>query len=81
MQDTTYDRLVSCFAKAFPKLSPSEIPAASHESVAAWDSMAHITLLNLISEEFKVDIDFEEFDEATSFAAILDLVRARIANA
>lgn len=81
MQDTTIERLVSCFSKVFGNLSPSEIPTLRKENIAAWDSIAHVTLLNLVREEFDVDIDFEEFDSATSFPAVLEMVRARTVNA
>ena len=56
-------------------MSVADIPAATQESTAAWDSIAHVTLLSLIGEELGADIDFEEFSEATSFPAILDLIR------
>jgi acyl carrier protein len=81
MQDACFERLAGCFEKVFPKLSRNEIPNATEASVAGWDSMAHVTLLSLIGEEFGVDIDFEDFEGATSFPAILELVRARAANA
>ena len=81
MRDTDFERLVGCFKKVFGNLSPGDIPAATHESIAAWDSIAHITLLNLIREEFNIDIDFDEFDGATSFAAILDLIRSKTGDA
>jgi acyl carrier protein len=81
MKDTTYERLVGCFRKVFGNVSATDIPTMSKDSMAAWDSIAHVTLLNLVREEFDIDIDFEEFDSATSFASVLDLVRARIVNA
>jgi acyl carrier protein len=81
MQDTTFERLVTCFEKAFGNLNPSDIPAATRENMAAWDSIAHVMLLNLVREEFDIDIDFEEFDGATSFATVLDLIRTRTVNA
>jgi len=81
MQDAHSERLVACFEKVFPNLGRSGICSATHENVAAWDSIAHVTLLGLIGEEFGVDIDFEEFEGATSFAAILELVRGRDVNA
>ena len=81
MQDARFDRLVNCFERVFPKLSPSDIPSVTHESVAGWDSIAQVTLLSLIGEEFGVDIDFEDFEGATSFATILELVRTRTGNA
>ena len=46
-----------------------------------WDSLAHITLLTVINEEFGVDVDFEEFEGATSFAAILERVERLAARA
>jgi hypothetical protein len=38
-------------------------------------------LISLISEEFATDLDFEEFDGATSFASILEILRERSASA
>ena len=81
MQDAHIERLADCFEKVFPNLGRNDIFTATHENVAGWDSIAHITLLSLVGEAFGVDIDFEEFEASTSFAAILELVRARAANA
>ena len=78
MQDADTERLINCFEQAFPGLSRSAIPAATHENVATWDSIAQVTLMSLIGEEFGLDIDFEEFDGATSFAAIQAVVGAKI---
>ena len=65
-------RLANCFSNAFPKIKPDEIPRASAASLAAWDSVAHITLLSAISEEFGVELEPEEFEELVSFALIAD---------
>jgi acyl carrier protein len=81
LEQPILDRLIRCFETVFPNVNPSDIPAATHESLAAWDSIAHVTLLSVIGEEFGIDLDFEEFEGATSFAAILNLVRARTVNA
>jgi len=81
MQDAQFESLVDCFEKVFPNLSRSDISNASHENVAEWDSIAQVTLLSLVGEAFGIEIDFEEIEEATSFAAVLEFVRARIANA
>jgi acyl carrier protein len=78
MVDAQSERLITCFRNVFPNMSPADIPAATQESTAVWDSIAHVTLLSLIGEEFGVDIDFEEFADAASFPAILDLVRAKV---
>ena len=69
-QDVHFDRLVNCFEGVFPGLGRSAVPAATQGSVAAWVSIAQVTLLGLIGEEFGIDIDFDEFEGATSFASI-----------
>lgn len=81
IKDAIFDRLVTCFENVFPKVSRIDIPSASHDTVGDWDSIKQVTLLSLIGEEFSIDIDFEEFEGATSFASILDLVYARMSNA
>ncbi|MGA3327467.1 MAG: acyl carrier protein [Terriglobia bacterium] len=63
------DRLVRCFASVFPALTPEEIRAASAESVAAWDSLASVTLVAVIQQEFGVEIDILDLPELTSFEA------------
>jgi acyl carrier protein len=64
-------RLVSCFQIVFPHLPQEGIPAAAQDSVEAWDSVAGITLLNVIEDEFRVTVDLERLHEFTSFVAIL----------
>jgi acyl carrier protein len=81
MQDAHFERLIDCFEKVFGELSRSDIPTATQNSIAAWDSIAQVTLLSLVREEFGIDVDFEEFEESTSFAAMLALVNAKTTNA
>jgi acyl carrier protein len=76
--DTTRTKLERCFSLTFPKLDPGQYPAATAETMADWDSVAQVTLLTVIGEEFGIDIDFEEFEGATSFQELesrLDQVR------
>jgi acyl carrier protein len=68
--DNIREKLNHCFALVFPKLDPSEYAAASTQNVSEWDSIAHLTLLTVIGEEFGREIDFEDFEVATSFEAL-----------
>ncbi len=68
--DDVRDKLARCFALVFPDLAPHLYSEASAATVAGWDSLAQVTLLTLIGEEFGRDIDFEEFEGATSFEAL-----------
>jgi acyl carrier protein len=64
-------RLVSCFQLVFPQLPADQIPSATQDSLAAWDSVAAITLVAVIEEEFRVELDLERLADLTSFSAIL----------
>jgi acyl carrier protein len=67
-------RLINCFATAFPELDPPEIPSVSMGSLASWDSLAGITLLSLIEEEFGITISPDDAAALVSFELILDYV-------
>ncbi|HZU24211.1 MAG TPA: acyl carrier protein [Bryobacteraceae bacterium] len=59
----------------FPDLSRDQIRDASAASVGAWDSIASVTLLMLVQEEFGVVADMERFEEFTSYRGLLEYVR------
>jgi acyl carrier protein len=68
--DNVREKLGRCFALAFPKLDPSQYATASAQNMSEWDSITQVTLLSLIGEEFGREIDFEEFEGATSFESL-----------
>ncbi len=72
---TLEDRLIRCFSAVFPALSKEEIPSASRDSVSAWDSLAAITLITVLQEEFGLEIDLAQLDRLTSFSAVLEYLR------
>ena len=64
-------RLERVFAAVFPDLPADEIPRASPVTVAAWDSLANVTLVSVVEEEFGVELPLEELDSLGSFELIL----------
>jgi acyl carrier protein len=70
-------RLLKCFSAVFPNLPPQEIVGAKPESVAEWDSVAHVILLGVVEEEFKLSIGVEELEGLNSFESILHYIKAR----
>ena len=70
-------RLTKCFATVFPELSDEEIQRASQVSLASWDSVASITLVNVIEEEFEIQIDLEAVADLVSFELVLDYLKTR----
>lgn len=72
------ERLQKCFSAVFPNLSAEEISVASPASVGSWDSVAAITLVNVLEEEFGISIDPEDFEELVSFDLILDYLERKV---
>jgi acyl carrier protein len=70
-------RLIGCFQTVFPDLAEADIPSATQATVPAWDSIAGITLLNVIEEEFKIPLDFDVLAGLDSFPQILNYVEQR----
>lgn len=68
-------RLIKCFAAVFPELSPEEIQHASPTTVSSWDSLASITLLSVLEEEFQIQIDLEDLEHLVSFELVLDYLQ------
>jgi len=65
-------RLQRCFASVFPELTSDEILKASTKSVTKWDSLASITLISLVCEEFNVELNMDDFEQFTSFQNLMN---------
>jgi acyl carrier protein len=75
MSDTR-TRLLKCFSAVFSDLPETDIPRASATTVAGWDSLASITLLSVLEEEFALQINPEELEHLQSFQSVLDFVES-----
>lgn len=64
-------RLVGCFQIVFPDLSEAEIPQASQATVSNWDSVAAITMVNVVEDEFQIQLDLDYLADLDSFEHIL----------
>ena len=71
-------RLMKCFAAVFPDLSAGDIAVATPEGVPAWDSVANVTLLAVVEEEFGITVDVEDIETLTSFETLLDYLATRV---
>jgi acyl carrier protein len=58
------------FRAVFPDLPETQISQASQASVAAWDSVATITLVNVIQEEFGIELDLDRLEDLDSFSSV-----------
>lgn len=68
--DTINPRLINCFRTVFPSLPEEDISNATQSTVEAWDSIAAITLVNVIEEEFGIQLDMDALADLDSFGRI-----------
>lgn len=71
-------RLSALFLATFPKLNQQNVREASRSSVAEWDSIAAVTLMTLIQEEFGEQFELDDAADWTSYTEIRDAVRERM---
>jgi len=75
------ERLKECFTAVFPNLTSDEILRSSTASVATWDSLATVTLISVIEEEFGVTIAPEEYEYIVSFDLVNQCLQSKTVNA
>jgi acyl carrier protein len=74
--DQVTARLRDCFREVFPDLSDDHVETAVREEMPEWDSLATLTLLTVIEEEFGLQLDDEAIAKLTSFGAVRGVVEA-----
>lgn len=75
--DHIRDRLRDCFRTVFPDLSDKQIESAARAELSEWDSLATLTLLTVVEEEFELELDDRAVEQFDSYAAV-ELVVERI---
>lgn len=69
--DSTQARLIHCFLAVFPELTSDQVPSASSETVHSWDSVAGVTLLAVVEEEFGIPLESDDLYRFNSFQGFL----------
>jgi acyl carrier protein len=76
--DETRQRLIKCFEVVFPDLRVEQIASASTATVASWDSIAAITLMNVVEEEFGMELDLDDLADLDSFEKLHSYLQKRL---
>lgn len=79
LQDLEH-RLMRCFSSVFPDLDEAQIRNASIDSVPEWHSLASVTLISVVQEEFGVQVSLTDLPSLVSFAAVQNYVQHHIAS-
>jgi len=78
MNNDVKGRLTDCFAVVFPAIPLGELPALTLSSCAEWDSLATVTLLAAIEEEFEVRFGLDEVELMLSFDIIAGMLAGKL---
>jgi acyl carrier protein len=76
--DDVRERLSDCFRVVFPELPQERIANASPETVAEWDSVAALTLMSVVEEEFALQIDLDDLADMASFESFYSYLQRRL---
>jgi len=76
--DETRQRLTKCFQLVFPELPEAAIAGASTATVEAWDSVAAITLMNVVEDEFGLEMDLDDLANLDSFEKLHAYLQQRL---
>ena len=71
-------RLMACFSSVLPDLGREDIPLATVNSVGSWDSLATVTLIMVVEEEFGIQVAPGDLEQFVSFELILDYLQRRM---
>lgn len=78
--DNIKDRVTSCFQIVFPDFTAQQIVQAVQADCDSWDSIAAITLVNVIEDEFQIQMDLDKLSELDSFEKVLQYVQANVVS-
>jgi len=76
--DEIQKRVEKCFENVFPDVPAGEILHCSQATNPKWDSIAAITLVNVIEDEFGFQMDFDILPELNSFDRVLCYVKTQV---
>ncbi len=78
--DDIQPRLLTCFRAVFSTLDDGALLQLAQPAHAGWDSLASVTLVRLIEDEFHVQFDLFDLEDMDSFAAIAGRLRTMAAG-
>jgi acyl carrier protein len=75
------ERLLRCFAAAFPDVAEEALPILEAKATEEWDSVATATVFALVQEEFGIELEVpEELEQLDSFSNVYEFVARRLAR-
>jgi acyl carrier protein len=76
--DNTQARLTNCFLSVFPDLTGDQVPSATSATVHSWDSVAGVTLIAVVEEEFGIPLESDDLSRFSSFQGFLTYLKGNV---
>ena len=76
--DDVKSRLAKCFQTVFPDLSEEDATHASQATLPEWDSVAAITLVNVVEDEFGFEMDLDALADLDSFDKVREYIETKL---
>jgi acyl carrier protein len=70
--------LLAIFASVFPDIPADNLPSLSLVSHPGWDSLATVTLIAVLEDEYAITIQPSEIEQIVSFELIASLVAEKL---
>jgi len=78
MQQIILDKLQPIFREVFDTPNLEIERSSSADTVAGWDSYAHINLIMAIEREFNIRFGLGELDQLTNVGELVDLMESKL---
>ncbi|MFA7345417.1 MAG: acyl carrier protein [Terrimicrobiaceae bacterium] len=70
-------RLCHVFTKSLELPAETDAATLQRDFVESWDSLAHISLITAIENEFDLIFNADDYARITSFEAVVEILQAR----
>jgi acyl carrier protein len=78
--DDILDRLQPVFRDAFDQPALVVTRATTAQTVVGWDSLAHVTLIDIVEREFGVRFALGELEELKNVGDMVDLIAKKLGS-
>ena len=72
---TTNDKYLEIFKECFSIEDSSIIPTLKYQSIPAWDSIGHMSLISFLENEFEILIEMDDVIDFSDFEKGKEILR------
>lgn len=77
-REDIYERLTDVFVDVFDDEDISINDSTTSADIEGWDSLAHISLIGVVEDEFGIKFDMESLSEMKNVGRMVDLIQEKL---